>query len=217
MIVTIANLKGGAGKTTAAVHLAAEAHARGLRVLLCDADPQRSALTWAAVATEAGHDGPSVVGVSGNLHATVPKMAKDYDLAIVDAPPRGDAMTRAAVVVADVTVIPIGPSPVDVWAAGATVAIVREAEAMRPGLRASVLLTRLQARQSLSAQAREATEALGLPVLAATLGLRTPFAEALAAGEGVATYAPASTAADEVRALLDELVPRASRKGRRAA
>jgi chromosome partitioning protein len=215
MILTIANLKGGAGKTTTAVHLAAEGHKRGLRVLLADADPQRSALTWADLASEAGHAGPVVVGVSGNLHTTVPKMAGDYDLTIIDAPPRGDATTRAAVVVADMTVIPIGPSPVDVWAASATVALIREAEAVRPDLRAAVLLTRLQARQGLSAQAREATEALGLPVLLATMGLRTPFAEALAAGEGVASYAPTSTAADEVRALFDELVPRVRKKGKR--
>lgn len=90
-------------------------------------------------------------------------------------------------------------------------ALIREAEAVRPALRAVVLLTRLQARQAMSAQAREAVEALGLPVLTATLGLRTAFAEALAAGEGVASYAPTSIAADEVRALFDEILPRIAR------
>lgn len=208
MIVTIANLKGGASKTTTAVHLAAEGHARGLRVLLADADPQRSALTWADLASEAGRAGPVVVGVSTNLHKTVPQMARDYDLTVIDAPPRGDDITRGACVVADLVVVPIGPSPVDVWAAGGTVAAIRGVETMRPDLRTVVLLVRLQARQGLSRQAREAVEGLGFPVLASTLGLRTAYAEALAAGEGVATYAPTSTAADEVRKLFDEIVPR---------
>jgi chromosome partitioning protein len=206
MIIAIAGLKGGIGKTLVSIHLAGEAHARGGKVLLADADGQRSALTWADVAAEAKYDGPAVVGVSTSLHKQLPPMAKSYDVTVIDCPPRGDVMTRAALLIADFVLLPTGPAPTDFWAMAGTVAVVKEAQTLRPELHAAILLNRLQPRQNLSATARDALTDLELPVLMTTLGMRTPFAESLAAGQSVASYAAKSAAADEVRSLYSEIL-----------
>jgi chromosome partitioning protein len=93
--------------------------------------------------------------------------------------------------------------------------IVKEAEKVRPGLKASVLITRKGARTAIGKGAREALKDCGLPVLATELGYRIAYQEAPAAGLGVAQYAPRDAAALEVRALVDELV--STKKGRRRA
>lgn len=206
MIVAVANLKGGVGKSLVALHLAGEAMARGLRTLVVDADVQRSALTWNDVAVEAGQSAPTVVGASQAMAKQLPGLAAGYDLTIIDTPPRGDVMTRAAFFVADAVVIPTGPAPTDFWALASTLELVQQAQALRPDLRAALLLNRLQTRQGLSMHAREALGHTGIPVLAATLGNRTAFAESLARGGTVASHDPTSVAADEVRALFNEVM-----------
>lgn len=205
MIVAVGGLKGGIGKTLVSIHLAGEALVRGKKTLLADADVQRSALTWADIATEGKHPSPTTVGVSASLHKNLPPLAKGHDLTLVDCPPRGDVMTRAAMIIADIVVLPTGPAPTDFWALSGTVELVREAQALRPDLKAFLLLNRLQPRQNLSATAREALSTLEMPVLETTLGLRTAYAESLALGMTVATHSPRSEAAAEIRRLLDEL------------
>jgi chromosome partitioning protein len=83
---------------------------------------------------------------------------------------------------------------------------VKEAQALRPELKAFILLNRLQARQSLSSTARESLDAFGLPVLKASLGMRTAYAEAMAHGLSVSAHAPRSEAAAEIRRLFDEIM-----------
>jgi chromosome partitioning protein len=206
MIVAVAGLKGGIGKTLVAVHLAGEAVARKRTTLLADADVQRSALTWADIAAEQKHTAPTVVGVSTSLHKQLPTLRKGYEIVIIDCPPRGDTLTRAAMVVADLVLLPTGPAPTDFWALTASVDLVKEAQALRPELKARILLNRLQARQHLSATARESLDAFGVPVLKASLGLRTAYAESMALGMSVATHSPKSEAAGEVRRLFDEIM-----------
>ena len=206
MIVAVANLKGGVGKSLVALQLAGEALRRGLRTLLVDADVQRSARTWNDVAAEAGHPAPTVVGASSAMAKQLPELAASYDVTFVDTPPRGDAMTRAALFVADAVVIPTGPAPTDFWALASTVELVQQAQALRPDLRAALLLNRLQPRQGLSHHARTALGTAGLPVLAASLGNRTAFAESLALGQTVAGQGEAGTAACEIRALFAEVL-----------
>lgn len=206
MIVAIANLKGGTGKSLVTLQLAGEALARGLRTLVVDADVQRSALTWNDVAVEAGHAAPTVVGASSAMAKQLPQLAAGYDVTFIDTPPRGDVMTRAAFFVADAVVVPTGPAPTDFWALASTLELVQQAQTLRPDLRAALLLNRLQPRQGLSAHARAALEQTGVPVLAATLGNRTAFAESLALGQTVSSHAPSSAAGQELRALFAEVL-----------
>jgi len=207
MIITFAGQKGGSGKSTAAMAVAAESHARGLRVLLVDADHQGSLRTWADLATEQGRNVPTVVAMGASMYRPeqLPRLAQGFDLVVIDCPPRHDDIQRAALMVADVVVLPCGPSPLDAWSLVEGLDLVRKAQQLRPELLAVVLLTRRIARTSLGAGAREALEGSGLPVLASELGYRVAYQEAPAAGLGVTAYEPRGQAAEEVRALVVEL------------
>jgi chromosome partitioning protein len=208
MIVATLGLKGGAGKTTLAVNLAAELTARGHRVLLVDGDPQQSAKTWADVGLEAGREVPTVVAMGSNLHhpGQLDRLGASFDSIVIDSPPRLDGVQRAALMKADVALIPCSPSPVDVWALAASVELVREAQIVRPALKAFVVMNRTANTRMAKATRAAIAEQAGLPMLDAGLTQRVQHTEAFAAGQGVTTYAPQDAAADEVRALLDEII-----------
>ena len=147
-----------------------------------------------------------------------PALARRFDVTVIDCPPRHGEVQRAALAVVDLALIPCGPGPADLWALAETLELVAKAQEVRPELKAAIVVTRRR-RTALGANARPALEESGLPVLVAELGLRSGYEEALAAGQGVTTYAGASVAADEVRALVDEieaLVGRGGKRGRKA-
>ena len=126
MIIAVLNQKGGGGKTTLAVHIAAALAMQGARVLLVDADPQGSARDWAAARTSAplfpvvGLDWPTI-------HRDLPQIAQDYDHVIIDGAPRMTDLTRSVMLAARLVVIPVQPSPYDVWACAEVVDILKEA------------------------------------------------------------------------------------------
>ncbi len=207
MIVALAGQKGGVGKSTTAICLAVAAMGRGARVLLVDADPQGTARTWGEVASEAGHAAPTVIAMGGSMHkpGQLPAIAAGYDWVVIDCPPRHGEVQRAALMVADLVVLPCGASAADAWALATTLEMVREAQSFRENLRACLLITRKQGRTGIARGAREVLEASGLPVLASELGLRVAYQEAIASGMGVTEYAPRDRAAAEVIDLLKEL------------
>lgn len=222
VVIAFAGQKGGSGKTTAALAVAAEWHARGRRVLLVDADAEQgSARTWGAIATEAGRGAPTVIAMGAGMHRAdqLPALAAGYDVVVIDCPPRHGDVQRSALMVADLVVLPCGPSAVDAWVLTESVEQVNGSRTLRPELRAVVLITRKVARTAIGAGARETLAQFGLPVLAAELGARVTYQEAPAAGQGVTVYAPASPAADEVRVLVSELeslIPRKRKEPRHA-
>ena len=209
-VIALAGQKGGAGKSTVAISLAAECLGRGWRVLLVDADPQGSARTWGAVASEAGHPAPTVVAMGANLHqpGQLPALAKGYDLVIIDCPPRHTEAQRAALMVADLALVPSGPSATDVWALAESVELVKTAQRVRPQLKAAAVVTRKVPGTIIGREASEALKAAGLPVLRSELGFRVAYQESPAAGLGVTTYEPAGEAAAEFRAMTDEVLSR---------
>ena len=206
-IIAVVNQKGGVGKSTIAVCLAAELHARGLSVLLADSDPQGSAQGWAALAAEHGRESPTVVGVREGFHRPeqLPKLAKSVDWCLVDCPPYSGPITRAALAIADVALMPCGPGAFDAWALGETLELVTEAHRLRRRLRGVIVLNRVASHTALGASARTALESCGVPILSTELGQRVAYGEAVSAGMGPTQHAPQSKAAGEVRALVDEL------------
>ena len=141
MIIGVLNQKGGVGKTTLAVNIAATLSVRGRRVLLVDADPQGSSLAWSS-ARERDPLFPVVGMAKPTLHRDLPEVAKDYDVVVIDGAPRVNELGRSAILASDTILIPVQPSPYDVWAAADTVQLIREAQMYRESLTSAFVINR---------------------------------------------------------------------------
>ena len=208
MIVALTGQKGGVGKSTLAIGIAAELLHRRHKVLLVDADPQGTVRTWGEVAAEAGQPLPSIVSMGSTMHRPeqLPTVRQGYDDVIIDCPPRHGDIQRSALMVADVALLPCGPSSADAWALAASIDLINEARVLRPELEVRIVITRKQGRTALGRSAREELAKSGIDLMKTEIGYRVAFAESLGAGQGVTAYAPRDAAAEETRALVSELL-----------
>lgn len=207
VIITVANLKGGTGKSTLALALATTLHRASHRVLLIDADTQGTCRQWAVRATEEDREGPPVISLDArSLARDLTKLSEGYDVVIIDTPGRLGAEARAAMLQAHLVLLPVTPRPADIWALQETLTVVDEAHAFRPDLKTLVVLNRVN-RTVLTRLGVEALEELGVTVAPASLGDRIVHGEAMLSGVGVVDLDPASVASTEVsdltRAVLE--------------
>ena len=202
-VITIAQQKGGSGKTTVAVNLAVAFSRMGLSVALLDTDPQGSLGRW-FLARRARMAAPgmdlstaSAWGVSYECE----KLRKSHDLILVDTPPKIDADLRPALREANLVLIPISASHVDLWATESVLELARREN--RPVL---AVMNRVSARARLTAEVRAAMDALDVPRAETALGSRVAYAEALGDGTAAFERAGRGAVATEIAALAAEIV-----------
>lgn len=207
-IITIAQQKGGAGKTTLAVHLALAWAAAGKRVAVIDIDPQASLSTWFRLRNEgrAGNGAAiEAIAVGGwRVPGEVERQAREHDVVVIDSPPHAETEARIAVRAGHLVLVPVQPSPMDFWATKPTLDLARAEKV--PAL---LVLNRVPARARLTGAMLEAFRALDVPLAEAQIGNRVALAAALNEGRGILEYDPSNAAAAEIGALADEVLRQA--------
>lgn len=208
-IITIANQKGGCGKTTIAMGLAGTYGLRNKKVLVVDADLQGTATRWAGSAPDETPFPAAVMGlaaVGGKLHREVKKYIDDYDVIVIDCPPAVDsAAPQSALLISDVAIVPVVPSPADLWAARGIKQIIENAADINESL-CPLLVANMVPRTALGRDALSTLEDFGIPLARSTLGQRTAYREAVLYGCPVQSLgSKARNASDEIDALADEI------------
>jgi chromosome partitioning protein len=204
LIITIAQQKGGAGKTTLAAQFAVAWARSGHRLAVLDVDPQGSLEAWAN--QRRARHGETALGFEfaalSGWRATewVERRARGADIVLIDSPPHAETEARIALRAASLVLIPVQPSPLDLWATQATLRLARSEK--RPVL---AVLNRVPPRATLTEEIAGALARDGIAVAATRIGNRTAFARAMALGLGVIEIAPSSVAALEIATLAAEL------------
>ena len=205
MIIGLLNQKGGVGKTTLSVNLAASLARTGARLLLIDADLQGSALDWAAA-----REGESLFSVIGfpraTIHKEIEKIGQGYDHIIIDGPPRVTDLARSAIMASDVVLIPVQPSPYDIWSVDEIVKLTEEARVYRDNQKVTFVINRKIANTIIGRDVREALANYSIPTMNAAVTQRVIYAEAVAQGQAVYELDPNGPAATEIEAVTNELL-----------
>lgn len=202
-VIAVLNQKGGAGKTTIATHLARALQLAGADVLLVDSDPQGSARDWAAVR----EDQPvPVVGIDRPTIERDLKRIAAKDFIVIDGAPQAADLAVSAIKAANFILIPVQPSPYDIWATADLVDLVKQRIEVTDGkLQAAFVVSRAIRGTRISAEVTDALAGYGLPVLRSRVGQRVSYPGTAAAGTTVLDADPAGDAAAEIRALSAEL------------
>jgi len=200
-VITIAQQKGGAGKTTMAAHIAVALSQKGNRVAIVDIDPQGSLSYWHRLREEKfgeGYTGLIFNALSGwRVGSEVARLRKQCDFIVIDSPPHTETEARTAIRSADLIIIPVQPSPTDLWATKATLDLAKAEK-----IPVRVVLNRVAANSRLAQKI-----AAELPELAeTTIGNRVLFAASLLEGKCATEIDPGSPAAQEIKALVKEIL-----------
>lgn len=206
-VYSIANQKGGTGKTTLTMNFAAGLARRG-RTLVIDADPQGSAGQWADSAAEARPFPVSVIAVSGNLAREVNRFKQDYRFIVIDCPPTLETeITKLAIATSDTVLIPILPSPIDLWASVRLANAIEQIKFGRGDLKAYLVINQLEPRNAISRNMQQALSEFDIPALTNVLSRRAIFRHCALEGSSVYCIGKrGEPAAQEIDAIIEEVL-----------
>ena len=200
--LAIVSQKGGSGKTTLSFHLAVEAERRGIACVLIDTDPQASARRWADRRSSAA---PEVVAAPSSRLAHLIEQARagGAGLVIIDTPPHADQSALHAMRAADLVLVPVRPSALDLDGVQATLDLAEIAR--RPVLG---VVNHAAVHGATAAEARAVLTKRGAPVAEQVIRQRVALQHGVAAGQAAQEYEPDGKAAGEIAALFDEVALR---------
>jgi len=212
MIISFVNQKGGVGKTTTAINLSSSLVRKNYKLVLIDADPQRSATTWHSIEDNQAFE---ILDHPGELtQADIETLETAYDYVIIDAPPAMDDKVETILKASDLTILPVTPSSLDLWSCKATLYMMDpKSEAPLSG-KVRLLINRKISGTRVGREVRQALEKFDTPVFETELCQRVAYIDAMKYGVSVMQFAPGSKAAgeieqwsQEVTALLNEEMP----------
>ncbi|WP_337998669.1 ParA family partition ATPase [Rickettsia massiliae] len=187
MILSFLNQKGGVGKTTLSINVATCLSLKKQKVLLIDADPQNSSLDWVAIRRKESLF--TVVGLTKPIiHKEVSKLVKNYDHIIIDGPPRIYDVAKSAIVTSDLVVMPVQPSPYDIWAANEVVSLIKEVSQPlegRKNIKSAFLINRKISNTAIGRDVEQALDHYGMDILQTHICQRVAYAETAAIGSTV--------------------------------
>ena len=204
MVISFLNQKGGVGKTTLAVNVAAELARNGHDVLLIDADKQGSASTWASLREEA--DFKVVSLARENMARDAIKLAVGHTYTVIDGPPHAESISRSCIVASDLVLLPIEPSGLSTWASNLTVRQIREAQEIKHNLKCGFVVSRKIGNTVIGREIRALAAEQNIPILTAEINQRVAYAESLTMGRTIFEWAPGSFAAQEIEKLTEEIL-----------
>ncbi len=207
-IICCLNQKGGSGKSTLAAHIARGLQLdHGYSVSIADTDPQGTLSDWSNAQAEES-DFPPVMQVQGEtaILRNIPKLARGYDIVVLDGAAKLNKYTIASVKTADVILIPVQPSGPDIWAVADLVEWIQERKALTEGKpKAAFVISRQIIGTALAADIEEALSGYKFPIFSSRLSQRVAFAESITSGSSVFDTEPGGKAAAEARSVVLEL------------
>jgi len=203
-IISFLNQKGGVGKSTLSINIAACLNLLGQKVLLIDADKQGTASTWASLRDETGFQVVSMA--RENMARDAINLADAFDFTIIDGPPQAETISRSCIVASDLVVIPIEPGGASLWSANLTVRQLMEAQELKPTLKCGFVVSRKIGATVLGRDTRSMAADAGIPTFRTEIEQRIAYAEALTMGKTIFEWSGRSPAAKEIQTLTRELL-----------
>ena len=205
MIISVVNQKGGVGKTTVAINLAAMLRRNNFNLVLLDTDPQGSATQWHDVEENQAIE---VIHHPDPVRPTdIEELLQRYDHIVIDAPPAIGDISRSVLAVSDLAIVPLSPSPLDIWSCWGTLEMISEVQRDNPGLKAQLLVSRKIPGTRVGREAREAMEVFETEIFDSELCQRVAYVDSMTSGVSVMQYAPGSKAMLEIEGLFKEVSP----------
>lgn len=203
-VITVGNHKGGVGKSTLACNIAVEASREKRKVLLIDADTQKSSMDFRGLRAEVDVPQFNAVAVTNpTIHKDIASF-NSFDLVIIDAGGRDTGPFRSALLASDLLVIPALPSQLDIWSTQNTVTLLEDARTFKE-INACFVANRVIPNSNIAKEAYQALIDIGIPLLNTKIHSRVAFAYSISEGKGVTEYEPHGKAAQEMKEFYKEV------------
>jgi chromosome partitioning protein len=204
LVISFLNQKGGVGKSTLSINVAARLSLLGQKVLLIDADKQGTASAWASLRAETSFQVISMA--RENMARDALKLAANFDFTIIDGPPQAETISRSCIVASDLVIVPIEPGGASRWSSDLTIRQLKEAQEFKPTLKSGFVVSRKIGGTVLGRDARNMAADAGIPTLATEIEQRIAYGEALTMGKTIFEWSGRGPAVSEIQTLTQELL-----------
>ncbi len=203
-VFAIAGNKGGAGKTTLSINLASRFN-RDSPTALVDADPQGSSLQWCAISTN--DDTIPVFRAENDLHQQIGNLQRTFNHVFIDCPPSVHApQTDVALKFCHIVLIPVQPSPMDLWATVHIERAIEDSLEVNPSRKSMLVINQAEARTTMSKLVREALQQIDLPVADTAITRRAVYRHSILHGKTVFQMGSLGRiASEEMEQLIKEI------------